>query len=94
MSLVTNIAPAGPVRIEPLARPAERPEPAGTATLPTPIDTVDLSERARLLDSLRAGGDVRHDLVERVKSEIDAGTYLTDERLDKALDALLDDLFG
>lgn len=94
MSLVTNIVSSPAVRVEPSARTAERPQPVEVAALAEPVDTVDLSERARLLDALRNGSDVRHDLVESVKGEIEAGTYETDERLDKALDALLDDLLG
>jgi anti-sigma28 factor (negative regulator of flagellin synthesis) len=93
MSLVNSIGPASVVRVEPVVRAAERPA-ADAAVVAAPVDTVDLSERARLLDGLRQGVDVRHDLVERVKGEIEAGTYLTDERLDRALDALIEDLLG
>lgn len=59
-----------------------------------PVDTVDLSGRARLLDALRSQPDYRPDVVERVKAEIEQGTYLTDEKLDQALDALLNDFLA
>ncbi len=37
---------------------------------------------------------VRRDLVERTRREIEAGTYETDERIDKAVERLLDELLG
>ena len=42
--------------------------------------------KARLLPEVRA------DLVERVRAEIEAGDYETPERLDAAIDGMLDDL--
>ena len=38
--------------------------------------------------------DIRADLVRRVRREIAAGTYETPEKLDAALDRLLEDLKG
>ena len=38
--------------------------------------------------------DIRHDLVNRIKSEIEAGTYETEEKLDIAVGRLLDELSG
>ena len=37
-------------------------------------------------------GEVRHDLVARIRSEIAAGTYETPEKLDGALERLLDQI--
>jgi hypothetical protein len=37
---------------------------------------------------------IRRDLVERTRREIEAGTYETAERIDKAVERLLDDLLG
>ena len=55
-------------------------------------DRVELSEQARLLSKLKQLPEVREGLVNSVKSQIDAGTYDTDERFDTAINALLDDL--
>ena len=56
------------------------------------LDQVELSETARRAGGAVGGvGDtgVRSDLVERVRREIDAGTYETDEKLDATVDRLL-----
>lgn len=75
-------------------RAADRRAPVEVQAPVRARDTVDLSEKARLLDALRSQPDYRPDVVERVKGEIAEGTYLTDEKLDKALDALIDDLMA
>lgn len=55
-------------------------------------DRVELSNQARLLSKLKQLPEVREGLVNSVKSQIDAGSYDTDERFDTAVNALLDDL--
>jgi len=35
---------------------------------------------------------VRQDLIDRVRAEIDAGNYLTPERLDAAIDTMIDSI--
>ncbi len=64
-----------------------------------PQDAVNLSSdasraatHARLLDQSRAVPEVRAELIERVKSEIEAGTYVTPDKLNHAVENLLDDL--
>ena len=56
-------------------------------------DTVELSGvKQQLLQTLKAGGDVRVDKVADIKAQIAAGTYEDDKKLDIAADRLLDDL--
>lgn len=55
-------------------------------------DRVQLSDQARLLSKLKQLPEVREDMVNSVKSQIDAGNYDTAERFDTAVNALLDDL--
>jgi len=55
-------------------------------------DQVELSDRARLLSKLRETPEIRQDLVDRVRSEIADGSYLTSDKLDSAADNLLTDL--
>lgn len=55
-------------------------------------DRVEVSEQARLLGQLSELPEVREDLVARVKAEIAAGTYITDEKISGAVDSLLEDL--
>jgi hypothetical protein len=93
MNALNPVASSPAIRPEPL-RTSDRRPPVEVHVHTEPVDTVDLSERARLLDALRSQPDFRADVVDRVKSEIEQDTYLTDEKLDKALDALLDDLLG
>lgn len=62
------------------------------ATTTRSADRVELSEQARLLSKLKQLPEVREGLVNSVKSQIQAGNYDTPERLDTAINALLDDL--
>ena len=78
---VPGVGPAGP------AKGAPKPPPASQ-----PVDQVQISLEARLKSLLAKVPDVRQDLIDRVRAEIAAGTYETDEKLDIALDRLLDDL--
>ncbi|MBK9188306.1 MAG: flagellar biosynthesis anti-sigma factor FlgM [Phycisphaerales bacterium] len=55
-------------------------------------DKVEVSELASYLSKLRDMPAVRQDLVDRVKSEIAGGTYLTPEKLDAALAELAREL--
>ena len=55
-------------------------------------DRVELSQHARLMDQLRQLREVRQDLVDRIKDEINAGAYDTDEKLEAAIEGLVADL--
>lgn len=69
-----------------------RPAPGRADAVARPSDRVELSERARLLSRLAEPLPVRHELVNRVRAEIEAGTYETSERIEGALDGLAEDL--
>ncbi len=76
------------------------PEPTGGVIPGGPVcraheasDSVEISTAAKLALKLREIPDVRTDLVAAVKAEIVAGTYETPERLEIAVDRLLEDLF-
>ena len=47
---------------------------------------------AQYLSQLQSEPTERTDLINRVRSEIQAGTYLSDDKLDSAANDLLDDL--
>lgn len=55
-------------------------------------DSVELSDTAHFLAKLKDLPDVREDLVARVKAEIEDETYLTDDKIDGAVEGLLEDL--
>lgn len=55
-------------------------------------DRVEISELAQLLGKYAQMPEIRADLVERIKAEIEAGTYETEDKVDQAVDSLLEDL--
>jgi flagellar biosynthesis anti-sigma factor FlgM len=55
-------------------------------------DRVELSDRARFLDRLRQFPEVRMDRIERVRQAIAEGTYETEEKLEVAIDRLVEEL--
>lgn len=56
-------------------------------------DTVEISAAARLAAKVHDLPEVRTELVQRVKTEIAAGTYETSERIDATIDRLMEELF-
>jgi anti-sigma28 factor (negative regulator of flagellin synthesis) len=55
------------------------------------VDKLELSGVSHLLTSLKTN-DVRTDKVSTVRAQIEAGTYEDDQKLETAIDRLLDDL--
>ncbi len=70
-------------------KPAAPPPSAGSQE----IDQLDISPKADMVSRIRDLPDIRHDLVARIRGEIEAGTYETDEKLEVALGRMLDE-FG
>jgi len=73
------------------AQPAAAPRGADAPASTRGRDRVELSGVKNFLAVLKAN-DVRADKVAQVRSQIEAGTYETDDKLDVAADRLLDDL--
>jgi hypothetical protein len=61
----------------------------GPSPLPGPVSRGWPSASARPADDAREDRPIRTELVERVRREIAAGTYDTEEKFEKALDKLL-----
>ncbi len=55
-------------------------------------DSVSLSNAARSAAKTDATGEVRGELVARVRAQLDDGTYVTQEKLDDAVRSLVDDI--
>lgn len=97
MTSVNNVGNNSPVYSvnRPGTRPLSQP-PASSVSAPgRGADTVELSGNAQvanLLQTLKAGGDVRVDKVADIKAQIAAGTYEDDAKLEAATDRLLEDL--
>lgn len=76
-----------PVQVtRPAAKAQETPSTQATRT-----DRVELSNVNALLTKLKTN-DVRTDMVADIKAQIDSGTYESDDKLDAAIDKLMDDL--
>ena len=59
-----------------------------------PRDQVEISPLGQMLDGISRLPEIRHEKVEAIRQQIAAGTYETPEKLDLALDRLLDELSG
>ncbi len=57
-----------------------------------PTDTVEFSSEASLISQVHDLPDIRADRVAQIRAQIAAGTYETDDKLNTALDRLLDEL--
>jgi negative regulator of flagellin synthesis FlgM len=68
------------------AQPMSRPESTQIA------DEVDISEAAQLVEQVHQFPDIREDRVEAVRQQIAAGTYETSDKLDTAIERLLDEI--
>jgi negative regulator of flagellin synthesis FlgM len=66
--------------------------PSGPALPTRGADSVDISAAADAAASAGASGDVRAELVSRVRKQIAAGTYETPSKLEAAVARLLDEL--
>ncbi len=55
-------------------------------------DEVEISAAARLIDAVRELPEIRQDRVQEIRTAIANGTYETEEKLQIALDRLLDEI--
>jgi anti-sigma28 factor (negative regulator of flagellin synthesis) len=90
MSIINNVGPTDSVqRI--INNPISKTIPADAAgTTPPPVaDSLELSGASGYLQTLQAN-NIRGDKVAQVKAQIEAGTYETPDKLDSAINKLLD----
>ncbi len=90
MNPVNNIPSASPVQ-KLVANPVQKEITADAPAQIPASDKLELSGVSHLLTALKSN-DIRTDKVSAIKSQIDAGTYEDDSKLDAATDRLLDDL--
>jgi anti-sigma28 factor (negative regulator of flagellin synthesis) len=74
----------GPKETREKRSPAPLPEARGS-------DKVEFSQAGMLLARVRAMPDIRSDRVEDIRQQIARGTYVDDDKLGRALDALVED---
>lgn len=59
-----------------------------------PRDHVEISPLGQMLDGIARLPDIRHEKVAEIRRQIADGAYETPEKLDMALDRLLDEFHG
>lgn len=72
------------------ARPAQKQ--AQTSQGKQIQDEVQLSAEAQQLEDVDSIPGIRHDRVKELRAQIEAGTYETPEKLDAALERMLDEI--
>lgn len=85
----------GPSQVHGVKGPHTTPSTGPRASRPSsagPTDQLDISPAAEAAASVAESGEIRQDLVARVRNEIAAGTYETAEKVDAALDRFLNEL--
>jgi len=85
----------GPSPVHGVKGPHTAPSAGPRSSRPTsasPTDELDISPAAEAAASVAENGEIRQDLVARVRSEIAAGSYETPEKIDAALDRFLNEL--
>lgn len=81
----------GPHSIQGPQRPQiARPPQQSRAT--AGVDQVDISPKAQILSQVRDIPEIRTERVAEIRAAIESGVYETDEKLDIALDRLLDEI--
>jgi negative regulator of flagellin synthesis FlgM len=82
----------GPHGINAPHAPFRGQQAAGAAPTQSVGDSFTISAAAEAAIQASEAGGVRQDLVNRIRSEIAAGTYETPGKIDAALDRLLDEI--
>lgn len=90
MNPVNNIGQSAPVQ-KIVTNPVSKSIPADAPKNLPATDKLELSGVSHLLNRLKTN-DIRTDKVATIKSQIDAGTYEDDSKLEAATNRLLDDL--
>lgn len=72
-------------------QPIQKEIPPAAPPPPDVVDKLELSGVSHLLQALKSN-DIRVEKVQQIKSQIEAGTYEDENKLDIAADRLLDDL--
>lgn len=91
MADVAPVAGAGAHRLVPSVAGPSRAGPESVDRAPVK-DRVEVSAVARYLSMTREVPPIRAELVERIRSEIESGTYETPERIEAAIERMRDEL--
>ncbi|MBM3999508.1 MAG: flagellar biosynthesis anti-sigma factor FlgM [Planctomycetes bacterium] len=80
---------AQPINAPHRMKPSVPPSQAGAVSGP---DQLEISPQAEFLSRIREMPEVRADRVSQIRAAIASGTYETADKLDRAVDRLLDEL--
>lgn len=93
---MSDILPVGASRMvgraELSSERSKEPRVDATSPVRRGDDRVDVSEMARMISKMNDMPSIRTELVSRVRAEIAAGTYDTDEKLNLALDVMMGEI--
>jgi negative regulator of flagellin synthesis FlgM len=59
-----------------------------------PRDHVEISALGQMLDGISRLPEIRHEKVEEIRRQIAAGSYETPQKLELALDRMMDEIMG
>jgi anti-sigma28 factor (negative regulator of flagellin synthesis) len=90
MSSINGIGNQSPIS-KVATQPVQKQVPAEAPKQMLATDKVQISGMNHMLEMLKTN-EIRADKVATVKSQIEAGTYESDQKLDAAIDRLIDDL--
>jgi len=66
-------------------------QPTETTSRLAEVDQLDISHEADMISRLQDASDIRADRVATIRAQIEAGIYETGDKLDIALDRMLDE---
>ena len=91
MSGINSIGPNTPIQ-KTLTQPVQKQVATNAPKqLKLTADRVEIAKVNQLLATMKAN-DVRTEKVAAIRAQIEAGTYVTEAKLDAAIDRLMDDL--
>ncbi len=82
----------GPQQITAPHRAQNSPPTQAAQSELTGVDQLDISHEAELISQIQDIPDIRQDRVDSIRAAIESGTYETADKLDMAVDRLLDEL--
>ena len=85
----SNIQTAQQVRMPNQTKPTENNQPIEQQNS---VDQLDISLEARSLNEVGQANDIRTEKVAEIRTQIESGQYETTEKLDVAVDRLLDEM--
>lgn len=102
ISVIGNTAAGAARQTAPTTAPVEVVAPEATAEIASSsnveatltTDRVEISQQAQLLEKIHQLPDVRQDKIDAITDSIANNTYLTEDKLDIAVNRMIDEMMG